>query len=272
MDVNTATDGRVILDPGCGKTTAPASLSAGVPAHVAVIMDGNGRWANAQGLARTEGHKAGEYALMDTVAGAVEAGISYLSVYAFSTENWRRSPAEVRFLMGYSREVIRRHRDLLNKWGVRFRWVGRAPKLWKSVIKELQLAEELTQNNCGTQLLLCVNYGGRAEIADAARKIGEQVQDGKIKPASITERTIGRYLYAPDVPEVDLLIRTSGEQRLSNFLLWQTAYAEFDFVDEPWPEFNREKLWQRLEFWQKRDRRFGGAIDQVQIDELDLGE
>lgn len=260
---DTSLDGRSIADPGQGNTQMPAALRGSVPDHVAVIMDGNGRWANARGLARTEGHKAGEYALMDTVAGAVEAGVSYLSMYAFSTENWRRSPAEVKFLMGYSRQVIRRHRDQLKRWGVCVRWVGRSPRLWKSVIRELQEAESLTRHNEGTQLLLCVNYGGRAEIADAARSIAEQVQAGCLQPSSINERLFARHLYLPDVPEVDLLIRTSGEQRLSNYLLWQMAYAELDFVDIPWPEFRRETLWERLAAWNERERRFGGAIDQV---------
>lgn len=260
---DTSLDGRSIADPGQGNTQVPAALRGSVPDHVAVIMDGNGRWANARGLARTEGHKAGEYALMDTVAGAVEVGVSYLSMYAFSTENWRRSPAEVKFLMGYSRQVIRRHRDQLNRWGVRVRWVGRSPRLWKSVVRELQEAEFLTRHNEGTQLLLCVNYGGRAEIADAARSIAEQVQAGRLQPSSINERLFAHHLYLPDVPEVDLLIRTSGEQRLSNYLLWQMAYAELDFVDIPWPEFRRETLWERLAAWNERERRFGGAIDQV---------
>lgn len=263
--MNTSMDGRLIADPGQGETRLPKTLEETGPGleHVAIIMDGNGRWANARGLPRTEGHKAGEYALMDTVAGAVEAGVPYLSMYAFSTENWRRSPSEVRFLMGYSRQMIRRHRDQLNRWGVRVRWVGRRPKLWKSVIAELREAEELTKHNRGTTLLLCVNYGGRAEIADAARDIAEQVAAGKIKPTGVNERTFARHLYAPDVPDVDLLIRTSGEQRLSNYLLWQMAYAEFDFLKVPWPEFNRSLLWDRLLAWQGRDRRFGGAIDQV---------
>lgn len=249
--------------PGQGDSLVPPQLVGAAPAHIAVIMDGNGRWANARGLPRTEGHKAGEVSLMDTVAGAVEAGVKYISMYAFSTENWNRSPAEVRFLMGYSRDTIRRRAEELNRWGVRIRWVGRAPKLWKSVIKELQAAEALTVNNTGTQLLLCVNYGGRAEIADAARNLALEVESGCRKASSISEKTLGRALYLPDVPDVDLLIRTSGERRISNFLLWQLAYAELDFLDIPWPEFGRQQLWERLIAYQKRDRRFGGAVDRV---------
>ncbi|MFT0762996.1 isoprenyl transferase [Actinomyces sp. F1_1611] len=242
----------------------PIRAETKMPKHVAVIMDGNGRWANARGLPRTEGHRAGELALMDTVAGAVEAGIGYISMYAFSTENWSRSPAEVRFLMGYSRDTIRRRAAQLHRWGVRIRWVGRAPRLWKSVINELRAAEELTANNRGTQLLLCVNYGGRAELADAARALAEEVERGERTARSINEKALARHLYVPDVPDVDLLIRTSGEQRISNFLLWQLAYAELDFVDLAWPEFGREQLWERLLAYGSRQRRFGGAVDLVE--------
>lgn len=258
-----ATQSQQLAAPGHGVSTVPEGLLGHVPRHVAVIMDGNGRWANARGLPRTEGHKAGELSLMDTVAGAAEAGVKYLSMYAFSTENWKRSPAEVRFLMGYSRDVIRKHTDRLDSWNVRVRWVGRAPRLWKSVIKELQVAEEKTKNNTGTQLLLCVNYGGRAEIADAARSLAQEVAEGKRKASSIKEADLASHLYAPDTPDVDLLIRTSGEARISNFLLWQLAYAELDFVPQAWPDFGREQLWERLEAFRSRDRRYGGAVDAV---------
>lgn len=252
-----------IPGPGQGQRRVSSTVCQVAPRHIAVIMDGNGRWANSRGLPRVEGHRAGEVALMDTVAGAQEAGVKYLSMYAFSTENWNRSPAEVRFLMGYSRDVIRRRIHQLNQWNVRVRWLGRTPRLWKSVIRELQDAEEITRDNTGTQLLLCVNYGGRAEIADAARELAEQVEQGKIRAKSVNETTLSRRLYAPDVPDVDLLIRTSGERRLSNFLLWQMAYAEFDFVTTPWPEFGREQLWQSILDFASRDRRFGGAADAV---------
>ncbi|MDO5747057.1 MAG: isoprenyl transferase [Actinomycetaceae bacterium] len=234
-----------------------------VPRHIAIIMDGNGRWANAHGLPRSAGHQAGETALMDTIAGAIEAGVTHLSVYAFSTENWKRSPSEVRFLMGYSREVLRRRRDELNKWGVRIRWSGRTPRLWRSVIKELQEAEALTRHNREFTLVMCVNYGGRAELADAMERIGERIEAGELKAKAITEQTIARHLYIPDLPEVDLLIRTSGEQRISNFLLWQCAYSELMYVPEPWPEFDRHTLWRCIENYGARDRRFGGAVDTV---------
>lgn len=260
------TPAQQLAAPGEGLLTVPEGLLGKVPQHVAVIMDGNGRWANARGLPRTEGHKAGELALMDTVAGAVEAGVKYISMYAFSTENWKRSPAEVSFLMGYSRDVIRKHTDRLNDWGVRVRWVGRRPRLWKSVLKELRTAEEKTKHNTKTELLLCINYGGRAEIADAARDLAQEVADGKRKASSIRESDIASHLYAADVPDVDLLIRTSGESRISNFLLWQLAYAELDFVPVPWPEFGRAELWERLQAFQDRDRRFGGAVDAVEDD------
>ncbi|MDO4613872.1 MAG: isoprenyl transferase [Actinomycetaceae bacterium] len=233
----------------------------GNPLHVALIMDGNGRWANERGLPRTEGHRAGEVALMDTIAGAIEAGVRYLSVYAFSTENWRRSPTEVRFLMGYSKDVLRRRRDELNRWGVRVRWSGRSPRLWSSVIKELRAAEELTADNDVLDFIMCVNYGGRAELADAAAAIAREARQGRLDPAKVTEKTLARRLYLPDVPDVDLVIRTSGEQRMSNFLPWQAAYAELLFVSDPWPTYGRDKLRRDLEAFGGRQRRFGGAVD-----------
>jgi undecaprenyl diphosphate synthase len=232
-----------------------------VPEHVAVVMDGNGRWANARGLPRVEGHRAGEAALLDVVAGAIEIGVKHLSVYAFSTENWRRSPDEVKFLMGFNREVLRRRRDQLNAWGVRVRWVGRAPKLWASVISELREAELLTQNNSVMTLQMCVNYGGRLELVDAIRDIADGVANGTINPARITEKTVQSHLYEPSLPDVDLFIRSSGEQRTSNFLLWQSAYSEMVFLDTLWPDFSREQLWRAIEDYARRDRRFGGAVD-----------
>jgi undecaprenyl diphosphate synthase len=232
-----------------------------VPAHVAIVMDGNGRWANARGLTRVEGHKAGEAALLDVVEGAIQAGVKYLTVYAFSTENWKRSPDEVKFLMGFNREVLRRRRDLLNSWGVRIRWSGRRPRLWGSVISELQEAERLTAKNSVLTLTMCVNYGSRIEILDAVNKITEDVAAGKLKPGAVTEKTLTRYLTTPDLPDVDLFLRSSGEQRASNFLLWQSAYAEFIFDQTLWPDFNRKHLWKAITEYGNRDRRFGGAAD-----------
>ena len=233
-----------------------------VPNHVAIVMDGNGRWANQRRLPRTKGHEAGEAALLDVVAGAIEAGVGHLSAYAFSTENWKRSPDEVRFLMGFNRDVIRRRRDQLHEWGVRMRWVGRRPRLWGSVIKELEVAQELTKHNTGLTLYFCVNYGGRAEIADAVQRIAEEVKAGRLKPGSVDERTIARHLDEPHMPDVDLFVRSSGEQRTSNFLLWQSAYAEMVFQDTLWPDYDRRHLWQAIQTYAERDRRYGGAIDQ----------
>jgi len=240
----------------------PAFDPGTLPAHVALVMDGNGRWANAQGLTRVEGHKAGEAALLDVVAGALQAGVSHLSVYAFSTENWNRSPEEVRFLMGFNRDVLRRRRDQLNAWGVRIRWSGRKPKLWSTVIKDLETAEKMTAGNDTLTLTMCVNYGGRAEIVDAIRAISQSVDRGRLSSSRITEKTVAKHLYIPHQPDVDLFVRTSGERRTSNFLLWQSAYAEMVFLPTLWPDMTRIQLWEAIEEYQRRTRRFGGAVDQ----------
>jgi undecaprenyl diphosphate synthase len=246
----------------------PELPKAAVPKHVAIVMDGNGRWANRRGLTRIEGHKAGEAALLDVVAGAIQAGVTHLSVYAFSTENWSRSPDEVRFLMGFNRDVLHRRRDQLNEWGVRVRWAGRRPRLWGSVIKELQYAEQLTAGNDVLTLTMCVNYGGRVELVDAVRSIADDVAAGRIRPSAVSEKLIQRRLYIPDMPDVDLFVRSSGEQRTSNFLLWESAYAEFVFLDTLWPDFSREDLWRAIGMYLDRDRRFGGAVDQPDQPEL----
>ncbi len=223
-------------------------------------MDGNGRWAKQRGLPRTRGHEAGEASLLDVIHGAVQLGVKYLSAYAFSTENWRRSPDEVRFLMGFNRDVIHRRRDELDALGVRVVWAGRRPRLWKSVIAELEDAERRTRDNDVITLQFCVNYGGRAELADAVRQIAEEAAAGRLRPGKVDEKTIARHLYRPDVPDVDLFIRSSGEQRTSNFLLWQSAYAEMVFLDTLWPDFDRRELWRAIEMYAARDRRYGGAI------------
>lgn len=245
--------------------TAPLIPKEFVPEHVAIVMDGNGRWANKRGLPRTEGHKAGEAALLDVMAGAIDIGVKHVSVYAFSTENWKRSPEEVRFLMGFNKDVLRRRRDIMNEWGIRVRWSGRRPKLWRSVIKELEVAEELTKNNTTCTLNMCVNYGGRAEITDAVTAIAQRVAAGTLDPKKITEKTISQFLDEPDLPDVDLFLRSSGEQRISNFMLWQSAYAEMVFMDEPWPDFDRRTLWRAVELYAQRDRRYGGAVDKPEI-------
>ena len=231
-----------------------------VPRHVAVVMDGNGRWANARGLPRVEVHRAGEASLLDVVAGAIEIGVQHVSAYAFSTENWSRSPEEVRFLMGFNRDVLRRRRDLMDSWGVRVRWAGRRPRLWRSVINELETAERQTVENTTCTLTMCVNYGGRAEIADAAAGIARDVAAGRLDPKKVSERTFAKYLYHPDMPDVDLFIRPSGERRTSNYLIWQSVYAEMVFQDILWPDFDRRDLWRACVEYASRDRRFGGAI------------
>jgi undecaprenyl diphosphate synthase len=222
-------------------------------------MDGNGRWAKARGLPRTRGHERGEAALFDVVEGAIEIGVKAISAYAFSTENWNRSPEEVRFLMGFNRDVIRRRRDEMHELGVRVRWSGRAPRLWKSVIHELQVAEELTRDNDVLTLNMCVNYGGRAELADTARSIAHEVAAGRLDPDKVDEKTFARHLYVPALADADMLWRTSGEHRLSNYLLWQAAYAELVFTDILWPDVDRLALWNAIEIYARRDRRFGKA-------------
>jgi undecaprenyl diphosphate synthase len=236
----------------------PADL---VPKHIAIVMDGNGRWANQRGLPRIEGHKRGEAVVLDVARGAIEIGVQWLSLYAFSTENWKRSPDEVRFLMNFNRDVIHRRVDELDELGVRIRWAGRQPRLWRSVVNELKIAQERTKYNDVLNLTMCVNYGGRAELGDAAREIARLAAAGKINPDKVDERTLAKHLYQPDMPDVDLFIRPSGEERTSNFLLWQSAYAELVFQDILWPDFNRLHLWRACERYVNRDRRFGGAID-----------
>ena len=231
-----------------------------IPRHVAIVMDGNGRWAKQQGLKRTEGHARGEESLFDVIAGAIELGIPYLSAYAFSTENWKRSPDEVRWLMGFNRDVIHRRRDELDAMGVRIRWAGRRPRLWGSVIRELEQAEEQSKHNSTLTLQFCVNYGGRAEIVDAARRVGELAASGKLDPHRLTEERFRQFLDEPEIPDVDLFVRSSGEQRISNFLIWQSAYAEMVFLDRLWPDFDRRDLWAAVETFVSRDRRFGGAV------------
>jgi undecaprenyl diphosphate synthase len=226
---------------------------------VAIVMDGNGRWARARGLPRTAGHEAGEAALLDVVEGALEVGIRYVSAYAFSTENWKRSSEEVRFLMGFNRDVIRRRRDQMHALGVRVRWAGRRPRLWRSVIRELEEAERLTRSNTACTLTMCVNYGGRAEIVDAARALAERVAAGTLTPSQVTESALARCLDEPDLPDVDLFWRTSGEQRLSNFMLWRAAYAELVFTDVTWPDVDRRNLWSAVEEYARRTRRYGSA-------------
>jgi len=242
-------------EPHWSGAKPPAIEKSQIPKHVAVVMDGNGRWAKNKGLKRTEGHKAGEAPLFDMVEGAIEIGVKELSAYAFSTENWKRSPEEVRFLMGFNKEVLRRRRDQMNELGVRIRWVGQEKKLWSSVVDELLEAEELTANNKVLTLNMCVNYGGRAEIVSAAEELARDFKRGKI--SKFDEKTFAKYLELPT--DVDLFLRSSGEQRLSNFLPWQSAYAELVFMDVLWPDADRRTLWKAIEEYAARNRRFGKA-------------
>lgn len=226
-----------------------------IPRHVACVMDGNGRWAQRRGLKRTDGHSAGEEALLDAVEGAVELGIEWLTVYAFSTENWRRPADEVRFLMRFNENLLIRRRDELNDKQVRIRFIGRRDwKVPKRLIRRMDESIELTADNRRLTLTIAFNYGGRAEIIDAVRAM---VGSG-VSASSIDDAMLDKYLYDPEMPEVDLLIRTSGEYRTSNFLMWQSAYAELVFTDTLWPDFRRRHLTDAVAEYQRRDRRFGG--------------
>jgi undecaprenyl diphosphate synthase len=229
-----------------------------IPRHVAIVMDGNGRWAAQRGLARTKGHEQGERALYDVVEGGLEIGLPFLTVYAFSTENWDRPRSEVRFLMNFNRTLIRARRDELNERGVRIVFLGRRDwRLPRSVQREMEAAERLTTGNTKMTLVIALNYGGRTEVVDAVRRLLADHDDGRLRGERIGPRSISRRLYLPEIPEPDLLIRTSGEMRTSNFLLWQAAYAELWFTPVLWPDFSREHLFEAIRDFQKRDRRFG---------------
>jgi undecaprenyl diphosphate synthase len=230
-----------------------------VPRHVACVMDGNGRWAQQRGLKRTDGHAAGEAALLDAVEGALDLGIEWLTVYAFSTENWRRPADEVRFLMQFNESLLLRRRDELHDKGVRIRFVGRRDwRVPKRLLRRMDEAIALTEGNRRMTLTIAFNYGGRAEIVDAVRQL---VRDG-VPADKIDERRIAERLYDPEMPDPDLMVRTSGEYRISNFLLWELAYSELVFVDTLWPDFRREHLFGAVHEYQRRHRRFGG-LDEV---------
>ncbi len=233
-----------------------------VPAHVAIIMDGNGRWANARGLSRNAGHEAGEQALFDTIEGALELGVSELTVYAFSTENWRRPQDEVRFLLEFNESLLLRRLDELDERDVRVTFIGRRERrVPRRLIRRMDESMAKTAGNTTMTLRIAFNYGGQAELVDAARRVAEDHAAGRLK--RIDDRAIAARLYDPDMPPVDLLIRTSGEQRLSNYLLWQAAYAELVFTETLWPDFTRMDLAQAVHEYQARDRRFGKAVDKV---------
>jgi len=245
------------VDPLPGFRTArelPGIDPDRIPAHVAAVMDGNGRWATQRGLKRTDGHAAGEEALFDTVEGALELGLKWFTVYAFSTENWRRPLDEVRFLMNFNDGILVRHRDQLHERGVRIRFVGRRDRrVPRRILRRIDESVALTENNKRMTFTVAFNYGGRAEIIDAVRSI---VIAG-VPADKITEKTIRQHLYDPDMPDPDMMIRTSGEYRISNFLLWELAYSELVFTDVLWPDFRRENLFEAVREFQGRDRRFG---------------
>jgi undecaprenyl diphosphate synthase len=229
-----------------------------IPAHVACVMDGNGRWAKKRGLRRTEGHAAGEQALFDTVEGAIDLGLRWFTVYAFSTENWRRPPDEVRYLMQFNEGILLRHRDDMHARNVRIRFVGRRDwRVPRRVLRRMDESVELTRSNSGMTLTIAFNYGGRAEIVDAVRAL---VASG-IAPDKVSEKAIRSHLYDPQMPDPDLVIRTSGEHRISNFLLWELAYSELVFTEVLWPDFRREHLFEAVREFQRRSRRFG-AVDE----------
>lgn len=229
-----------------------------VPRHIAVIMDGNGRWAKQRGLPRVEGHIAGAERVREVLRYAREFGVEYMTLYAFSTENWKRSREEVDALMDLLSRFIDGYLDEMKQNNVRLLVTGRIDGLPERAANDLKRAMAETASLTGHTLILALNYGGRSEIADAAKKIAEEVRHGRLDPVKIDEQLLSRYLYLPDVPDPDLMIRTSGEFRLSNFLLWELSYAEFYVTDTYWPDFDREEFRKAIESYSKRDRRFGG--------------
>lgn len=230
-----------------------------IPRHVAIIMDGNGRWAEIRGFSRAEGHRAGREAIRRTLEAARECGVEILTLYAFSTENWRRPAEEVEELMGLLIEALDQEADDLHRNGVRFRAAGLLDEMPAPVRAALDRVVALTRSNTAITLNLALNYGGRRELAQAARRLAQAAVAGRLRPDEITEETVARYLFAPDLPDPDLLIRAGGEQRLSNFLLWQAAYTELYFTDVYWPDFQKAHLYEAIKAFQGRDRRFGGV-------------
>jgi undecaprenyl diphosphate synthase len=243
-------------------TTAPTA-AYGAPAHVAIIMDGNGRWAAARGFPRSEGHRRGVEALRKTVRAAGELGIRVLTIFSFSSENWLRPPAEIRELMGLLRRFIRHDLAELHSHNVKVRVIGERDSLDPDIRRLLEEAEELTRANTGLLLVVAFNYGARQEIARAARSLAEQVARGELAPEHLTAELLSKHLDAPDLPDPDVIIRTSGEQRLSNFLLWQAAYSELIFLPIYWPDFDRAALENALAEYRRRERRFGGLVAEV---------
>jgi undecaprenyl diphosphate synthase len=249
-----------------GKAEVPPTDPLGefaVPRHVAIIMDGNGRWAAARGLPRSEGHRRGVEALRRTVRAAGDLGIGILTIFSFSSENWSRPPSEIRDLMGLLRRFIRNDLAELHSNGVQVRVIGEREGLDPDIRRLLDEAEELTKHNDKLVLVVAFNYGARQEIARAAQRLAAEVAAGRLPASAVTAELIGRHLDAPDLPDPDLIIRTSGEQRLSNFLLWQAAYSELVFVPTYWPDFDRATLEGAITEFRRRERRFGGLIAQT---------
>jgi len=238
---------------------APKSLGA-PPVHVAIIMDGNGRWAKSRGLPRTAGHRRGVEAVRETVRAATDFGIAYLTLYGFSSENWNRPPTEVNDLMGLLRFYLRGEIAELHKQGVRVRSIGDRARLAPDIVRLIEEAEERTRGNRRLNLTIALSYGGRGELLGAFRQIAADAAAGRLKPEDIDEAAVQRRLHTVDLPDPDLVIRTSGEKRISNFLLWQSAYAEMVFDDCLWPDFGRENLRRAVEEYQRRERRYGTAV------------
>ena len=234
-----------------------------VPAHIAIIMDGNGRWANARGLHRTQGHARGEPALFDVIDGALEMGVKWLTAYTFSTENWSRDPIEVEFLMHFNVDLLERRRDELHAKGIRIHFIGERddPRVPDALRDRIRSAEELTKANERMHMVFAFNYGGRTEVVEAVRQIASEAAAGTLDPADIDTTAIAARLYLPEMPDPDLVIRTSGEIRTSNYLLWESAYAEYLFTPVLWPDFDRHTLAECIVEYQARERRFGRAID-----------
>jgi undecaprenyl diphosphate synthase len=229
------------------------------PVHVAIIMDGNGRWARSRGLPRTVGHQRGAEAVRRTVIGAAELGVSYLTLFGFSSENWKRPLSEIDDLMALLRFYIRSEIDDLDRNGVRIRVIGDRAKLAPDIVQLIEQAESRTRGNRRLNLTVALSYGGRAEITQAAARIAEDVKAGKLQPADVNETMFGRYLLTAELPDPDFIIRTSGEKRISNFLLWQSAYTELIFLDRLWPDFTKDDLAAAIQEYQQRDRRYGGT-------------
>jgi undecaprenyl diphosphate synthase len=239
--------------------TAGSEAEEGAPRHVAIIMDGNGRWANRRGLPRSVGHRRGVEAVRRTVRAAIELGIPYLTIYSFSSENWSRPPEEIDDLMGLMKRFIRRDLAELHQAGVSIRVIGERDNVDPELLALIDEACELTRANQALTLLIAFNYGSRAEIAKAARRLAEAVAAGQLAPSDVTVEALSKALDTEGIPDPDLLVRTSGEMRLSNFLLWQSAYTEFVFLDAYWPEFGRELLEEAIARFRARERRFGGS-------------